>query len=130
MYSRRDFLHTGITATAAAAAAPLLQGCSQQGDKLRIGYIPITDAAPLLIGHGKGFFAEDVADAGVKAVFDLFEVLIGPGGEEYGIKGFGGDHLGVVGVVVFAVVFGGPGLGGGFINIAAGDEADDANGDG
>lgn len=32
---------------------------AQEDEVLRIGYLPITDATPLLVAHGKGFFADE-----------------------------------------------------------------------
>lgn len=67
MYSRRDFLK--LTALfSATAAMPLLQACSQKANSesnapLKIGYLPILDASPLLIAHGLGLFDK----AGIKA---------------------------------------------------------------
>jgi NitT/TauT family transport system substrate-binding protein len=58
---RRDFLR--LSALASLAFALPACGQSPSGSKpastgpvLKIGYIPITDATPLLIGHAKGFF--------------------------------------------------------------------------
>lgn len=74
--SRRRFLtHAGL-AGLAGAAGPLLAACGDQptsagaagadppgrdpGDeRLRVGYLPITDATPLLVAHGKGFYADE-----------------------------------------------------------------------
>ena len=52
--SRRDILRF----SALAGAAALLGACkSRQAEpSLKIGYLPITDATPLLIGHAQGFF--------------------------------------------------------------------------
>lgn len=57
--SRRDFARI----FSLASLAMVLPGCGQSknnsssaGPVLKIGYIPITDATPLLIGHAKGFF--------------------------------------------------------------------------
>ena len=63
--SRRDFGRMSTTAAAIAAGStiPLLNGCWNGGTKdkepvLKIGYIPILDASPLLVGYAKGFFQE------------------------------------------------------------------------
>ena len=57
--SRRDALRLGALFTA-AGAAPLLRAYearAQEADApVRIGYLPITDATPLLVAHGRGFF--------------------------------------------------------------------------
>lgn len=59
--SRRDWLR--LSALSAVAASPLLslndaqaQGFKGDDKPLRIGYLPITDAAPLLVAHGRGLF--------------------------------------------------------------------------
>lgn len=59
--SRRDWLR--ITAMTGAAAAPLLRAgdAAAQADKgddvpVRIGYLPITDATPLLVAHSRQLF--------------------------------------------------------------------------
>lgn len=57
--SRRDMLRLAALFTA-AGAVPLLRSFdarAQEADgPVRIGYLPITDATPLLVAHGKGFF--------------------------------------------------------------------------
>lgn len=58
-FARRDMLKlSGLLA--AGGALPLLRPRSpraEQGNaKLRIGYLPITDAAPLLIAHANGYY--------------------------------------------------------------------------
>lgn len=68
---RRAFLRGLGAAGVAAGAASLLSACgsatsppaastrSDPGDeRLRVGYLPITDATPLLIAHGQGFYAD------------------------------------------------------------------------
>lgn len=70
--SRRELLRITSHVTAAATglsslgAATLLTGCKEkkpalksQEPTLKIGYLPITDAAPLLIGHAQGFFQQE-----------------------------------------------------------------------
>jgi len=63
--SRRQMLK--LSALLTAGGAPLLRAYdarAQDADApLRIGYLPITDATPLLVAHGKGFFEEQ----GIKA---------------------------------------------------------------
>ena len=59
--SRRDFLKTA----AAACSSLLLPGTGQafpRQDRLKIGYLPITDATPLLVAHGLGYFADEGLD--------------------------------------------------------------------
>lgn len=63
--SRREMLKLASLFTA-AGAAPLLSAFNAQAQPaasgpVRIGYLPITDAAPLLVAHNNGFFK----DAGV-----------------------------------------------------------------
>ncbi|WP_028932193.1 ABC transporter substrate-binding protein [Pseudonocardia spinosispora] len=61
--SRRTLLRAGVALGAvggvAAAADLALAGRStaRTGTQLRIGYLPITDAAPLLVAHAQGRFA-------------------------------------------------------------------------
>src|SRR5690606_31229677 len=58
-FSRRDMLKLSALLTA-AGAAPFLQAyearAQEQNAPVRVGYLPITDATPLLVAHGKGFF--------------------------------------------------------------------------
>lgn len=64
--SRRQLLKLSALLTA-GGAAPLLRAFEARAEApdapLRIGYLPITDATPLLVAHGKGFFEEQ----GIKA---------------------------------------------------------------
>lgn len=78
--SRRDFVRlasmAGIGGAAAlsmacakqepmAAAAGVVRNAAKVAPKLKIGFLPITDATPLLVGHAQGLFAAegiDVAD--------------------------------------------------------------------
>lgn len=55
---RRDLLKLSALFTAAGALAPL-QSLYAQTDKnapVKIGYLPITDATPLLVAHANGLF--------------------------------------------------------------------------
>lgn len=58
-FSRRDLMKLSAVLTA-SGALPLLRSYearAQEADApVRIGYLPITDATPLLVAHGKGFF--------------------------------------------------------------------------
>eukprot|EP01042_Synura_sphagnicola_P026902 gene26902-34757_t len=62
--SRRDFLNlTGAAAVAAAAKLALPSGAFAQGTGpevkgTRLGYIALTDAAPLIIAKEKGLYAK------------------------------------------------------------------------
>ena len=60
MTSRRDFLKLAALFSA-AGSLPLLQACGQRAAQdpdapLKIGYLPITDATPLLVAHAQGLF--------------------------------------------------------------------------
>jgi NitT/TauT family transport system substrate-binding protein len=58
-YSRRDLIKLSAILTA-GGALPLLRAYEARAQEpdapVRIGYLPITDATPLLVAHGKGFF--------------------------------------------------------------------------
>lgn len=59
-HSRRDFLRLSALLTA-AGALPLLtslkaRAASEPDAPVRIGYLPITDATPLLVAHNNGLF--------------------------------------------------------------------------
>ena len=58
-FSRRDLVRLAALFTA-AGAAPLLRAAEARAQDpdapVRIGYLPITDATPLLVAHGRGFF--------------------------------------------------------------------------
>ncbi|MCQ4158674.1 ABC transporter substrate-binding protein [Roseomonas sp. GC11] len=60
IFSRRDALRLASLFTAAGALPLLRAGAARaQGAAdapLRIGYLPITDATPLLVAHGRGLF--------------------------------------------------------------------------
>jgi NitT/TauT family transport system substrate-binding protein len=66
VFSRRDIVKLSALFTA-AGALPLLRShearAQEPDEPVRIGYLPITDATPLLVAHGKGFFEAE----GVKA---------------------------------------------------------------
>lgn len=60
VHSRRDFLKLAALFTA-SGAAPLLSSLSKvhaadPGAPVRVGYLPITDATPLLVAHQQGFW--------------------------------------------------------------------------
>lgn len=61
-FNRRDFLKLAGLFTAAGALPLLTQmqqaQAAQPDAPLRIGYLPLTDAAPLLVAHHQGLFAE------------------------------------------------------------------------
>jgi len=60
MYNRRDFLKIILSSTISMhvmSSRPVFS--NEKSEELRIGYLPITDATPLLIAHGKGFFKDE-----------------------------------------------------------------------
>lgn len=61
LFSRRDFLKLSAMLTA-SGALPLLNAraafARDKEEPVRIGYLPITDATPLLVAHGKGMFEQ------------------------------------------------------------------------
>src|ERR1700748_2769499 len=60
--SRREMLQLSSLFTAAGAAPllSLLDGCKakEKDAPVRIGYLPITDATPLLVAHQNGYFEQ------------------------------------------------------------------------
>ena len=65
LFSRRDIMKLSALLTA-SGALPLLNArmarAQAPDEPVRVGYLPITDATPLLVAHGKGFFeAEGLA---------------------------------------------------------------------
>jgi len=60
--SRRDLLRLAALFTPAGALPflSLLEGCAKKepDEPVRIGYLPITDATPLLVAHHNGYFDE------------------------------------------------------------------------
>ncbi|MEW6427426.1 MAG: ABC transporter substrate-binding protein [Thermodesulfobacteriota bacterium] len=59
--NRRSFLKQGALLAAAAAAVPLPLAAARQ-PQVKIGYLPITDATPLLVAHANGHFREEGLD--------------------------------------------------------------------
>jgi NitT/TauT family transport system substrate-binding protein len=61
--SRRDFLKLAsslaVSTTASTGAWNQAEAAANGDPALRIGYVPITDATPLLIAHSQGFFANE-----------------------------------------------------------------------
>lgn len=65
LFSRRDIMRLSALLTA-SGALPLLRAraarAAEPDEPVRVGYLPITDATPLLVAHGQGFFeAEGLA---------------------------------------------------------------------
>ncbi len=57
---RRAFIKKGAAAAAfSASLMPLSLPAVSREPELKIGYLPITDAAPLLIAHSLGFFRDE-----------------------------------------------------------------------
>lgn len=80
--SRRDFLRMSALGTA-SAAAPLLFAGDAMAQKfkgseqpVKIGYLPITDAAPLLVAHGRKMFEGQGLDAGAPRMFRSWAELV------------------------------------------------------
>jgi len=57
-WSRRKFLKTAA-ATCSSLVLPGVMPCFAKQVPLKIGYLPITDATPLLVAHGLGYFAQE-----------------------------------------------------------------------
>jgi len=59
LFSRRDIVRLSALLTV-SGALPFLDAAraraSEPDEPVRVGYLPITDATPLLVAHGKGFF--------------------------------------------------------------------------
>src|SRR5450830_244871 len=56
--SRRDFLRLSALLTG-SVALPQLAHAADPDEPVRIGYLPITDAAPLLVAHSKQLFEQE-----------------------------------------------------------------------
>jgi NitT/TauT family transport system substrate-binding protein len=81
--SRREFLKESGLASLAAAGVGATAGCAGGGDgppTAEIGYIPITDASPLLTGYANDYFADHGVDAAEPTLFrgwsDLAEAFL------------------------------------------------------
>lgn len=80
MQTRRDFLKLSALFTA-TAAMPFLQACKQRAAAqpnapLTIGYLPILDAAPLLVAHGKGLFQQNNVETVKPILFRSWASLV------------------------------------------------------
>lgn len=62
LFSRRDIMKLSALLTA-SGALPLLNArkarAQDPDEPVRVGYLPITDATPLLVAHGQGFFEDE-----------------------------------------------------------------------
>lgn len=56
--TRRQFLKTAAAACSSLFIPGPLKAAAKQ-ETLKIGYLPITDATPLLVAHGLGYFAQE-----------------------------------------------------------------------
>lgn len=56
--SRRTFLKSAATAAFSGALFPGKKAFAEQ-QTIKLGYLPITDATPLLVAHGLGYFNEE-----------------------------------------------------------------------
>ena len=80
--TRRDFLQMSAMATAGAAAPMLFAGDAQaqnfKGDDqpVKIGYLPITDATPLLVAHGRKLFEQQGLKAEKPRLFRSWAQII------------------------------------------------------
>jgi len=70
--SRKEFLRLGAL-LAGPLMLPALAACGRRekaaDQPLRVGYLPITDAAPLLIAHGKGLFEAEGLEVAAPVLF-------------------------------------------------------------
>ncbi|MCG8615684.1 MAG: ABC transporter substrate-binding protein [Desulfobacterales bacterium] len=59
--TRRQFLKTAAFTAGATACSPLIlpSGVFGKQPAIKLGYLPITDATPLLVAHGLGYFAQE-----------------------------------------------------------------------
>ncbi|MET0321276.1 MAG: ABC transporter substrate-binding protein [Duganella sp.] len=81
--TRRDFLRLSALSTAAGAAPLLFAGdaMAQQGPKgddqpVKIGYLPITDATPLLVAHGRKLFEAEGLQAETPRLFRSWAQIV------------------------------------------------------
>lgn len=80
-FSRRDFLKLSSLFTA-AGAMPLLAQAEQvqkqqaPNSTLRIGYLPLTDAAPLLIAHSLGLYQKQGLEVEMPRLFRSWAQLV------------------------------------------------------
>ena len=81
--TRRDFLRVSALGSASVAAPLLFAGdaMAQQGPKgddqpVKIGYLPITDATPLLVAHGRKLFEAEGLQAETPRLFRSWAQII------------------------------------------------------
>ena len=80
--TRRDMLRLGALAGASVAAPLLAAGDARaqafKGDDqpVKIGYLPITDATPLLVAHGRGLFEKEGLKAEAPRLFRSWAQIV------------------------------------------------------
>ncbi|MBD9362344.1 ABC transporter substrate-binding protein [Methylomonas fluvii] len=76
--SRRDFIKlTSILAAASALPGGFARALEADPKRpLRIGYLPITDASPLLVAHAKGFYQEQGIEVEQPKLFRAWPQLV------------------------------------------------------
>lgn len=57
--TRREFLKSAALTACSGFFLPKTLQAYTKGETIRLGYLPITDATPLLVAHGLGYFAEE-----------------------------------------------------------------------
>ncbi|MGD9607348.1 MAG: ABC transporter substrate-binding protein [Leucobacter sp.] len=68
--------NSGGTGTGGTGASESVDGSPVERAELRLGYLPITDAAPLLIAHDSGAFAERGIDTPAPTMFRSWASLV------------------------------------------------------
>lgn len=71
-FTRADFLRLMGLSGAAAGLSGALAGCGPVGAEtgsVRVGYLPITDATPLLLAHANGLYADEGLEAPTPRLF-------------------------------------------------------------
>ncbi len=74
--SRRDFLKKSVVAAAIGSQMFINTKCARSEDTVRIGYIPITDATPLLIAHANNYFKDEGLKAAEPVLIRSWSALI------------------------------------------------------
>lgn len=78
-FSRRDLLKLSALLTA-SGALPFLNAhkarAAEPDAPVRVGYLPITDATPLLVAHGKGFFEAEGLQAEKPVLFRSWSQIV------------------------------------------------------
>lgn len=74
-FSRRDFMRLTALLTGTAMVPQLAFGANPD-DPVRIGYLPITDASPLLIAHANGLFAQQGLNVEAPKLFRSWAQLV------------------------------------------------------